>query len=271
MTPAGTQPRHDGMRDFGGSGRDLLAPVILAVAAAAWLLLLLSDQTVAASGHSEHVHGAVPSPEAGPGTAARLTGWSLMVVAMMLPPALPLLWMLRRLVVRHRTRRLLLLSGAGSFLAVWLLFGILLVTADALLTALAGGSWRPEPRELVGAVLVLAGGFQLSSLKNRCLTACRSPRSFAVAHWHGERRPAVEAATVGAAYGVYCVGCCWALMLVCFVGGTAHLVTMVPLAVVMSVERMTHGGMRLVRPVGVAALVLGASLLLPDSPLTAPV
>jgi predicted metal-binding membrane protein len=109
--------------------------------------------------------------------------------------------------------------------------------------------------------LVLAGAFQLSPLKRRCLTACRSPRTFAVAHWHGERRPAVEAATIGVAYGASCVGCCWALMAVCLAGGTAHLATMVPLAVVMAAERTTRTGLRLVRPIGVAAVLLGLVLL----------
>ncbi|MFD2091478.1 DUF2182 domain-containing protein [Blastococcus deserti] len=246
--------------------RDFLLPAVLMAAAAAWLLLVLWSDHVGAPGHdghaaASHVHGDAPSSGTGAGTSAGLIGWFLMVVAMMLPPALPLLRMLQRLVARHRGRRVLVLSGGASFLAVWMLLGLLLVSGDAVLTALTGGAWRPAAPVLVGAVLLLAGAFQLSPLKSRCLVACRSPRSFAVAHWHGERHPAIESATVGAAYGASCVGCCWALMLVCFAGGTAHLVTMVPLTVLMTAERMTPFGTSLVRPIGVAALVAGAGLL----------
>jgi predicted metal-binding membrane protein len=246
--------------------RDLLLPAVLVVAAGAWLLLILGSDHVVAPGHEGHVagghvHGDTAAVGTGALTSAGLIGWFLMVVAMMLPPALPLLRMLQRLVARHRSRRALVLSGVASFLAVWMLLGVLLVTGDAVLSALTGGTWRPAPQVLIGGVLLLAGAFQLSPLKSRCLIACRSPRSFAVAHWHGERHPAIESATIGAAYGASCVGCCWALMLVCFAGGTAHLATMVPLTVLMTAERMTPFGTKLVRPIGVAALVTGAAVL----------
>jgi predicted metal-binding membrane protein len=250
--------------------RGLLLPAVLVVAAGAWLLLILGSDHVVAPAHEGHVagghvhgeaHGDTAAAGTGALTSAGLIGWFLMVVAMMLPPALPLLRMLQRLVARHRSRQALVLSGVASFLAVWMLLGVLLVTGDAILTALTEGTWRPAPQVLVGGVLLLAGAFQLSPLKSRCLIACRSPRSFAVAHWHGERHPAIESAAIGAAYGASCVGCCWALMLVCFAGGTAHLATMVPLTVLMTAERMTPFGTKLVRPIGVAALATGAALL----------
>ncbi|WP_091107618.1 DUF2182 domain-containing protein [Geodermatophilus dictyosporus] len=239
--------------------RPVLPTVVLVVAGAAWLVLYLLGQGTGAGDHGGHLHAGRAA--AGTGAAA-LTGWALMVVAMMLPPALPLLRVLQRLVARHRTRHLLVASAAGAFLAVWVVVGALLVAGELVVLAVTGGAWRPAPQVLVGGVLVLAGAFQLSPLKRRCLTACRSPRTFAVAHWHGERRPAVEAATIGVAYGASCVGCCWALMAVCLAGGTAHLATMVPLAVVMAAERTTRTGLRLVRPIGVAAVLLGLVLLL---------
>ena len=245
-----------------GIERPLLPAVVLVAAAGAWLALYLLDQRAGDPGHGGHLHAGHASTDTGATGTVALTGWALMVVAMMLPVALPLLRVLQRLVHRHRSRLLLVASGAGAFLAVWMVVGVLLAGGGALFSLVAGEAWRPASHVLVGGVLVLAGAFQLSPLKRRCLTACRSPRSFAVAHWHGERRPAVEAATIGAAYGASCVGCCWALMGVCFVGGTAHLATMVPLAVVMAAERTTRTGLRLVRPIGVAAVLLGLVLLL---------
>lgn len=241
--------------------RPVLPVGVLVVASGAWLALYLLDPWNGA-GHRGHVHGGHSlSPGAGWSASAALAGWGLMVVAMMLPPALPLLRMLQRLAARHRTQHLLVASGAGAFIAVWMAVGVLFVAGEVLFSAVAAEAWRPAPRVLIGGVLVLAGAFQLSPLKRRCLTACRSPRTFAVAHWHGERRPALEAATIGVAYGASCVGCCWALMAVCFAGGTAHLATMVPLAVVMAAERTTRTGLRLVRPIGVAAVLLGLVLL----------
>jgi len=248
-----------------GIERPVLPTVVLVAAGGAWLALHLLDQRAGDSGSGVHVHGSHVYPEAGGTGPAALTGWALMVVAMMLPAALPLLRVLQRLVARHRMRTLLVASGAGAFLAVWMVLGVLLVVAEGLVSTLVGDAWRPAPQVLAGGVLVLAGAFQLSPLKRRCLTACRSPRSFAIAHWHGQRPPAVEAATIGAAYGASCVGCCWALMGVCVAGGTAHLATMVPLAVVMAAERGTRIGVRMVRPIGVAAVLLGLVLLV-DAP-----
>ena len=274
-------------------GARTLVLAVLGVATAAWLLmawLTVRDGAGDPHGHSiagitagnlaadspsiptGHVHGTSrptgePSPIGrGPALgpfALLVAGWVLMVVAMMLPPALPMLDLLRRLVARQRHRRALVALAVFCFVAVWTAAAALLVAASAGLQARSGQRGWPDrgPVVATGLVLVGAGLYQFSPLKNACLRACRSPRAFAVGFWQGRRSPAIEVGAITLAYAVSCIGCCWALMAVCFAVGTAAaLPVMVLLAAVMAAERLATWGQRLVRPVGVAAAALGLAL-----------
>jgi predicted metal-binding membrane protein len=193
------------------------------------------------------------------GSAGDVGGWTVMVLAMMLPAALPLLAMLRRLFARRTAAPALLGAALVGYLAIWAAAGGVLVAGDTGLGRLSGGA-ADAAIPVAGGVLVVAGLFQFSSLKTACLTACRTPRWFALRYWRG-RRPAVESAAIGAAYGVSCVGCCWALMLVSFAAGAAAMPAMVALMVVMAAERLTRWGRRIVRPVGVALTAVGVAVL----------
>jgi predicted metal-binding membrane protein len=187
-------------------------------------------------------HAYEPASVAGQAGAIALFlgGWLLMTTAMMLPTASGLLRTFDRVTQarpapeRRRLRRALV----AGFLLVWLLVGSLFrfgdvwihVTVDAL-------PWLSAHAGLVAAsALALAGAFQFSGLKHRCLTACRSPRSFILGGWHGQR-PRAEALWIGVAYGRSCAGCCWALMLVMFAAGGANLALMLGLGAVMAAER----------------------------------
>ncbi|MBL8927332.1 MAG: DUF2182 domain-containing protein [Pseudonocardia sp.] len=224
-----------------------LSWTVLVAAAVAWVVL------------------AQPAVHAGHGRSAgpTLGGWALMVVAMMLPPALPMLEMLRTLVGRRRCPAALVGLGVATYVVIWAAVGaVLLAAASAVQAVTARVPWLgTHPAVLTGAALLIAGAYQLSSIKDACLTACRSPRSFAVAHWRGVRPPAVETATIAAAYGVSCVGCCVALMGVSVTAAGAALSVMVLLAVVMAAERLLPRGRRLVRPAGVALLAGGTALV----------
>jgi predicted metal-binding membrane protein len=110
-------------------------------------------------------------------------------------------------------------------------------------------------------VLVGAGLFQFSSLKHRCLTACRSPRSFVYRHWRGGRAQ-LDAFRVGFFYCVSCVSCCLALMLVTFALGMASLAWMFGFAAVMAAEKTTRWGAAMARPVGAMLVVGGAAWML---------
>jgi predicted metal-binding membrane protein len=182
-------------------------------------------------------------------------GWMLMIAAMMLPTTYPLLAMVRRVTAeRQDAGRLLGLVVAG-FVVAWLGFGVLAHGADAALRWAAGQSgWFVANGWMVGAaVLAGAGLFQWSSLKYRCLDRCRTPFGFVNSRWHG-RSPPREAFRIGIDHGLFCVGCCWALMTTMFVVGTGSLGWMLALAAVMAAEKNLPWGRRLAPPVGVALL-----------------
>ena len=132
-----------------------------------------------------------------------VTGWTLMVVAMMLPTAARLFERFDRLVRRRPERRSLLVMLAAGFVFTWLVVGYLFRAGDAALhTAVAAsGGLERRPELISGAVLVGAGLYQLTSLKSRCLTACRTPQSFIYRYWQGGRAGS-DAFRIGLAYGV---------------------------------------------------------------------
>ncbi len=187
--------------------------------------------------------------------ALHASAWVLMIAAMMLPTAFPLLAMFRRITAaRPDSGRLAALVVAGFFVA-WFAFGVIAHAADeALRWAAAGNAWFIVHGWMVGvAVLAGAGLFQWSALKYRCLDQCRTPFTFVGARWHGQH-PARDAFRIGLDHGAFCVGCCWALMLVMFVVGMGSLGWMLALAAVMAAEKNLPWGRRLRTPLGLALL-----------------
>ncbi|KVL94190.1 DUF2182 domain-containing protein [Burkholderia stagnalis] len=187
--------------------------------------------------------------------------WTLMILAMMLPTTLSLFNAFARIVAGRPDRaRLLVLLGAG-YVAVWSAFGLLAHALHALLLAgvaqVPALAWRGW---VIGAaVFALAGAFQFSALKTRCLDRCRTPLSFVISHWRG-RAPHRQAFALGGRHGLFCVGCCWALMLLMFVVGAGSLGWMLALAAAMAVEKNAAWGRRLTAPLGFA-LLAGAALI----------
>ena len=188
--------------------------------------------------------------------------WMLMVAAMMLPTTYPLLSMVRRVTAgRPDAARLVSLVVVG-FVVAWLGFGVVAHATDAALRWGAGQStWFVANGWMVGAaVLAGAGLFQWSSLKYRCLDRCRSPFGFVNARWHG-RSPPREAFRIGIDHGLFCVGCCWALMTTMFVVGTGSVGWMLALAAVMAAEKNLAWGRRLATPVGVALVAWAGAIV----------
>jgi predicted metal-binding membrane protein len=224
--------------------------VVLAFAGAAWAVLVLP----AATG-SPHAHTAAVATSAS--VLALLAGWAVMVVAMMLPPTLPLV---RVLTTLDDGRLRLALLGVGAVVGVWLAVGTVLVGLT-LAVAFVLPATPPAHEVAAGVALLAAGAYQLTPLKAVCLTACRTPRWFVMRYWHG-RSAQVETLRIGAAYGVACVGCCWALMALCVVGGAVALPSMVALTALMAVERLTPRGRRAARTAAWVLLAAGALAVL---------
>jgi predicted metal-binding membrane protein len=174
--------------------------------------------------------------------------WTVMMAAMMLPSATPMI-LLHRLGADGRVRRGLWSAAfVAGYLVVWGSVGIVVWGA-----ALAASTFvMPEQRAVaVAAILLLAGMYQFTPLKSTCLRACRTPADFLLTHWHrglsGQLRLGIE-------HGLYCLGCCWALMAL-FVGvGAMSLVWAAGIAVVVLIEK--------VRPEGVAFGRIAGGLLI---------
>lgn len=234
--------------------RAILGGSLLALAAAAWLALWAWEGSP--GGHYlRHTGGggAVPLE-----AALFAGGWILMIVAMMLPSSVPLVVTFGVLVGRRRRPDVLVALLLVGYLLVWAAFGLGAWLADrGIHAAVDAVPWlAAHPQLIIGTTLLVAGLWQFSPLRDRCLDACRSPLGFVLNRWRGtsERR---EALAMGIAHGAFCVGCCWSLMLVMFGVGLGSLSGMLVLGGLTAIEKNLPWGRRLTRPLGVA-LVLAA-------------
>ena len=164
--------------------------------------------------------------------------WALMMVAMMLPSAAPMI-LLHARIDRGGARARLAHSWlfAGAYLAVWGLFSAAAAAAQAWLVdtgLVAAMALTIGDRTLAAALLVAAAGWQLTAAKSVCLDKCRSPLAFVTRYW---RPGAAGALRLGLAHGLFCLGCCWTLMLLLFVGGVMNLAWIAALALVVTAEK----------------------------------
>jgi predicted metal-binding membrane protein len=190
-------------------------------------------------------------------------GWLLMSTAMMLPTALPLLEIFHRLTDLRPDRRLLMTLVVLGYLAVWGAFGLVAHLIDASLQVVVTSSdWLTVNGWSVSVVtLMLAGAFQFTALKYHCLDKCRTPLSFAIEHWRG-RAQQRQAFLLGAHHGIFCVGCCWAIMLLMFVVGTGSVGWMLMLGALMAIEKNVSWGRQLSAPLGIALICCSLAVLL---------
>lgn len=191
--------------------------------------------------------------------------WWVMMVAMMTPSAAPVVLLYLR-VLRHHSP-----GAASGGLSVWLLAGYLAVwlafsmAAATLQQALQPASllsemmlWSRSPW-LSASVLVAAGLYQYSPLKQACLAQCQSPVAFLMRHWRPGWRGSFA---LGLRHGAYCVGCCWLLMALLFVGGVMNLVWIAALTLIVLMEKLTPAGARLGHWLGGVLIVWAIATLI---------
>lgn len=187
--------------------------------------------------------------------------WQLMTAAMMLPSSLPMMAMYLRVASRHARPRFRFTVFMLGYFVVWTGFAAAALINDAGVHWIVGRApmLSEKPWLLGGSMLLLAGAFQFSSLKERCLDACRDPLAFFMNGW----APGAKAAwLLGIRHGLFCLGCCWALMLTMFAIGMGSMVWMTALAGIMLIERTTRYGKRLATPIGLALIVWGLVVIL---------
>lgn len=198
-------------------------------------------------------------PPLGAALALFILAWLVMVAAMMLPSSLPLMRMFAVVSSAQPQPARALGAFLGGYVVVWCAFGIVAFGADVVLHRVVDriGWLNAHPWFVAGAVLAMAGAFQFTPLKDACLRACRLPANFLLRHY---RRGARAAFDLGYRHGLFCLGCCWALMLITFAAGFANLWWMAALAALMTFEKTARRG-RAAVPVAGALLLIWSVLV----------
>ncbi|MBL8659808.1 MAG: DUF2182 domain-containing protein [Rhodospirillales bacterium] len=255
-----------------GRERGLILAALAACVVLAWAYLFAETQRMAAM--SEATAGVDMASMAMPRIAPWSLGdwlmmlvmWAIMMVGMMLPSATPAILLYAKVAARQRAK---VRAGAAAvepiapttlfvagYLMAWTGFSIAATALQHALerVALLTPEMAVSGEAAGGLILVWAGAYQFTALKNRCLEHCRSPVEFLSRHW---RRGALGAAGMGIRHGAYCVGCCWALMALLFVGGVMNLLWVTAIAVFVLAEKCLPGGIAIRRVGGSALIVWG--------------
>jgi predicted metal-binding membrane protein len=242
----------------GASRRRLPIAIPLAIVAA-WAVSLLAEATGAAAllHHDSLVHRGLPLWAILGITA--LT-WPVMVAAMMLPSSVPMIRLFATISTAQTDRGRVLASFVAAYGLVWTAFGVAAMAGDTVLHHLVDSTpyLDAHPWLIGGGVLILAGAFQFTALKDACLEQCRHPAAFLLPRY---RRAPAAGFRLGLAHGLFCLGCCWALMLVLFAAGVAEVAWMAALGTVMIAEKLNWGRRWLTPTVGVVLLVWAAVVI----------
>jgi predicted metal-binding membrane protein len=194
--------------------------------------------------------------------------WAVMMVGMMTPSAAPMILLYARVARQAQAQaqgHVFASTGwfAGGYLLAWVAFSALATLAQGALVeaALITPMLESASHYFGGAVLIAAGIYQWTPLKDACLGECRAPMQFIMRH--GGFKPQVHRALLlGLRHGLYCVACCWVLMLLLFVGGVMNLLWIAGIAIFVLAERAFPGGRIVARVGGAALIAAGAWMLL---------
>jgi predicted metal-binding membrane protein len=245
--------------------RDRLPAVVglVGVTALAWLYLLwMAHGMRDMAGMAEMVMPMI-EPWSAADWLATFLMWAIMMVGMMLPSATPMILLYDRVRERQEARGASLAATgvfALGYLTAWALFSLGATTAQWALeqAALLSPMMVSASPWLGGVILIVAGVYQWTPLKNVCVSHCRSPLAFFVQHW----RPGVPGALhLGVRHGLYCVGCCWALMLLLFFGGVMSLLWIAAITAFVLLEKLAPYGVQGGRLSGLALALAGIWVL----------
>jgi predicted metal-binding membrane protein len=185
--------------------------------------------------------------------------WTAMMIGMMTPSAAPVLMVFASSSRARRQPAIAVVAFASGYLLVWTAFSAAAAVGQWGLheAALLTPAMAVTTRGLAAAILIAAGVYQLTPLKRACLAHCRSPLGFLVGHW---RDGVAGAFNMGFRHGLYCCGCCWALMSVLFAVGVMNLLWVAALTVFVFAEKFGPAGVVVARASGVA--IVAYALLL---------
>lgn len=186
--------------------------------------------------------------------------WWLMMITMMIPSAAPTILLYGAL--HCKQGRWAAMHFAAGYLGIWALFSLIATAAQGTLGVL--GLMSPMFMTLAtlwlgAAILIGAGLYQLTPLKAACLDHCRGPVEALTRHRRTGRAAAFR---MGLLHGRFCLGCCWALMALLFVGGIMNIWWILGITLYVAIEKLAPGGDRLAQPLGAALILAGVVLLL---------
>jgi predicted metal-binding membrane protein len=189
--------------------------------------------------------------------------WSAMTLAMMLPSAAPMILTYAEIAntaARKGERIVSPLTLAAGYALVWLGFAAVATLAQFIFTraALLDTGMAPANGLFSGAIFLATGAYQFSAIKHACLTQCQRPFPFFFKHWATTPRGVFR---LGLTQGLYCLGCCWAMMLLMFAVGVMNVIWMAGLGMVMTVEKLGTDR-RFTHAVGVVLIAVGISFVL---------
>ena len=243
--------------------RRRVSTIVIVAIVCAWVLVVLAQVT----GQAENLHHGALIESHLPVVVALalfLLAWQVMIAAMMLPSSLPFFRLFATVSAGVPHPCAAFAAFLAGYAMVWTGFGALAFLADiAVHRTVHASPWLSARSWLIaGGVLALAGLFQFTPLKDRCLSKCRHPGAFLLPRY---RRGIRSAFALGGGHGLFCLGCCWALMLVMFAVGVASLPWMAALTALMIYEKTGSAGRRAV-PVAGLILLAGAALVLAHPP-----
>jgi predicted metal-binding membrane protein len=244
----------------GWRDRAILWSSLAAITLIAWLYLLRMPMSAAdLGGLAQRALTTVPPTLVAGGLTFMM--WAVMMVAMMLPSAAPMIENYAT-IVRYRTAAPwwhVALFTAG-YIVVWTLFSVFATIGQLLLQRVGMVTNAMTTVPLISAcLLILAGIYQITPLKDLCLTGCRSPIGFFMTEWRDGPSGALR---MGLRNGVMCVGCCWLLMILLFVFGVMNLIWIAALSAFVLLEKLLPSGRLIARGSGVAMIAAGIALLI---------
>jgi predicted metal-binding membrane protein len=255
-------PAEAGLGRISGRPKVIAAGCVIIIAGLGWFYLALLIAAPAGSWLAVMQAFCRSLPEgAWSVSAAAVTAsmWGAMTLAMMLPSAAPMILTYAEIAetaARKGERIVSPLVIAAGYASVWLVFSLVATAMQIVLTRAAMTGITSASGILDGAVFIGAGVYQFSALKHACLTRCQNPFSFFFTSWATMPGGVFR---LGVKQGLYCLGCCWAMMLVMFAVGVMNVAWMAGLAAVMTIEKL-QSGRHFTHGVGVALIAIGTGI-----------
>jgi predicted metal-binding membrane protein len=238
---------------------------LAAITTTAWIYLVRMAAMMNAMAMEADMHASMGMPQMHEWGLEELAGlfvmWAVMMIAMMLPSAAPVILLVARIYRRRGPAGRPATAGfAAGYILVWTAFSAAAAVAQLLLhrAALLSPTMASSSALLGGAILLAAGVYQWLPIKYACLSHCRSPLGFLTTEWREGVRGAV---VMGMRHGLFCLGCCWALMALLFVAGVMNLLWIAAIAAFVLIEKLAPQGQRISQLAGVLLAAWGVFVL----------